>query len=495
MNEQQKTAEDVDALSNSKHLGRSNNKVARMGSGSIPRLTIEFAIPAIAGMLVNGAYNIIDSIFLGQAMGPLGQASMTAATPVMIVFMAISMWVGNGGNALSALRLGEGDREAAERSLANTVTLSFVLSILVALLAFVPSTINGLLSLSSATPEVWDNARVFIQIISAGFIFQCIGMGVNNFIRTAGAPNRALATMVVGTVVCIVFNYLFVMVLGYGIRGSAMATVIGQLASCSCVLWYFLCTPNVPLKLRARLMPLRPNVARLILTLGLASFLLQVGACVVNLVLNAMLVKYGAMSSLGPDNALASIGVVSRIAMFTVFPLIGMAIAVQPLLGFNYGAHLYDRVRKTLLCGVAGATIIAVFMWVLVHLFPLQIISAFGIIDVELRDFTIFAMKVQLMLLPLVGFQIVCSNYFQATGQPAKSVFLSLTRQILFLVPLYLFLPQWLPMWFPGLDGLDALYFAGPVADFLAVFATVIFMIREMQRIKKLESGEIQAKF
>lgn len=495
MSEQQKVAGNIDALGDPRQSGRPNNKVARMGSGSIPRLTIEFAIPAIAGMLVNGAYNIIDSIFLGQAMGPLGQASMTAANPIMIVFMAISMWVGNGGNALSALRLGEGDREAAERSLANTVTLSLVLSALVALLAFVPVTINGLLSLSSATPEVWDNARVFIQIISAGFIFQCIGMGVNNFIRTAGAPNRALATMVVGTVACIVFNYLFVMVLGYGIRGSAMATVIGQLVSCSCVLWYFLRTPNVPLKLRARLMPLRFSVTRLILTLGLASFLLQVGACVVNLVLNAMLVKYGAMSPLGPDNALASIGVVSRIAMFTVFPLIGMAIAVQPLLGFNYGAHLYDRVRKTLLCGVVGATIIAVLMWALVHLFPTQIISAFGITDVDLRDFTIFAMKVQLMLLPLVGFQIVCSNYFQATGQPAKSVFLSLTRQILFLVPLYLFLPQWLPVWFPGLNGLDALYFACPIADFLAVFATVIFMIWEMQRIRKLESGEIQAKF
>jgi putative MATE family efflux protein len=495
MSERQKVAEDIDALGNPRQSGRADSKVARMGSGSIPRLTIEFAIPAIAGMLVNGAYNIVDSIFLGQAMGPIGQASMTAANPVMIVFMAISMWVGNGGNALSALRLGEGDRQAAERSLANTVTLSLVLSALVALLAFVPVTIDGLLSLSSATPEVWGNARVFIQIISAGFIFQCIGMGVNNFIRTAGAPNRALATMVVGTVVCIALNYLFVMVLGYGIRGSAMATVIGQLASCSCVLWYFLRTPNVPLKLRASLMPLRAGVVRLILTLGLASFLLQVGACVVNLVLNAMLVKYGAMSPLGPDNALASIGVVSRIAMFTVFPLIGTAIAVQPLLGFNYGAHLYDRVRKTLLCGVVGATIIAVLMWALVHLFPTQIISAFGITDVDLRDFTIFAMKVQLMLLPLVGFQIVCSNYFQATGQPAKSVFLSLTRQILFLVPLYLFLPQWLPVWFPNLNGLDALYFACPIADFLAVFATVIFVIWEMQRIRKLESGEVQARF
>ncbi|MBO4365080.1 MAG: MATE family efflux transporter, partial [Eggerthellaceae bacterium] len=396
-----------------------------MGTDSIPRLTLEFAIPAIAGMLVNGAYNIIDSIFLGQAIGPIGQASMTAANPIMIVFMGISMLVGVGGNALSALRLGEGDREAAERSLGNTVTLSLIIWAVVAVLAFVPLTINALLSLSSATPEVWANARIFIQIISAGFIFQCIGLGVNNFIRTAGEPNRALGTMVVGAVVCIALNYLFVMVLGWGIVGSALATVAGQLVSCLCVLWYFCLTPGVPLKLHLHYMPLRAKVVRMILTLGLASFLLQVGAAALNFVLNAMLVKYGSMHPLGADNALASIGVVSRIGMFAVFPLIGMAIAVQPLLGFNYGARLFDRVRKTLLCGVVGATAIAVLMWALIHLFPVQIVSAFGIRDTDLRDFTVFALQVQLMLLPFVGFQIVCSNYFQATGQPAKSIFLT----------------------------------------------------------------------
>ncbi len=471
------------------------DKVTRMGTASIPRLIVEFAVPSILGMLVNGAYNVIDSIFLGQAMGEIGLATATVAMPIMTVFMAISMLVGNGGNALAALRMGEGNRDEADRSLGNTVTLSIILAVIVAVVAHIPACIDGLLGVSGATPEDWDYARSFIQIISLGFIFQCIGMGVNNFIRTAGAPNRALGTMIVGAVACTIFNFLFVMVLGWGVQGSALATVLGQAISCGCVLWYFIVTKNVPLKLHWHSMPLHARTVGLILSLGLASFAVQAGMAVVNFVLNNLLNMYGTASPIGAEGALASIGVVQRVAMFSVLPLIGVSIAIQPLLGFNYGAHLFMRVKKTLLYGIVGATGIAVLLWGLVHLFPTQIVGFFGIVDDELRDFTVFALKVQLFMLPFVGFQIVGSNYFQATGQPAKSIFLSLTRQILFLIPLYIGLPMVLPGWFPGYTGLDALYFAVPVADFLAIFTTVVFILIELRRLKKLERGEIVAKF
>ncbi|MCH4220851.1 MAG: MATE family efflux transporter [Eggerthellaceae bacterium] len=472
-----------------------DTKVNRMGTGSLPRLITEFAVPSIIGMLVNGAYNVIDSIFLGQAMGSIGLAAATAANPIMILFVAVAMLVGNGGNALAALRLGEGSRVEAERSLGNTVMLSIIISVVIAILAYVPFCIDSLLSLSSATPEVWDYARTFIQIISVGFIFQCIGMGVNNFIRTAGAPNRALITMVVGAVFCVIFNYLFVMVLGMGIAGSALATVCGQAVSCGCVLWYFIMTKNVPLKLHIRYMSLKAKIVGLIVSLGFASFAVQAGMAVVNFVLNALLVKYGAMNPLGSDAALASIGVVQRIAMFTVLPLIGVSIAIQPLLGYNYGAHLFARVKKTLWYGIAGATVLAVFMWALVHIFGTQIVAIFGIADKDLSDFTVFAMEVQLLLLPFVGFQIVGSNYFQATGQPIKSIFLTLSRQIIFLIPLYLLLPDILPVLFPQFTSLDALYFAVPMADFLSIFTTLIFVLWEGRRIGRLESGELAAKF
>ena len=458
-----------------KNPGR-DSKVSRMGTASIPRLITEFAIPAILGMVVNGAYNVVDSIFLGQAMGEIGLSAATVANPIMIVFMAISMLIGNGGNALAALRLGEGRRVDAEISLGNTVLLSVVVSAIVGIAALNPAVLDGLLTLSSATDDVRPYARAFLQIICFGFIFQCIGMGVNNFIRTAGAPNRALVTMLIGLVVSTALNYLFVLRLGWGVEGSALATIIGQAASCAAVLWYFVFTRNVPLKLHFRYMAPHLRVIGTILSLGFASFAVQAGMAVVNFVINHLLVQYGALSPIGADDALASIGVVQRVAMFTVLPLV-------------------DRVRKTLWYGIAGATVLGTVMWLVVHLFPEFIVGAFGITHDGLVDFTVFALKVQLLMLPFVGFQIVGSNYFQATGQPAKSIVLSLTRQILFLVPLLFALPEVLPHILPQFTGLDALYFATPMADFLSIFVTVIFIIVEMKRLRKLERGEITAKF
>lgn len=474
---------------------RQHDKVTRMGTESIPRLITEFAIPSILGMLVNGAYNVIDSIFLGQAMGEIGLSTATVAMPIMMVFMAIAMLIGNGGNALAALRMGEGKPEEAERSLGNTVTLSLIASVAVAIAMFVPACIDGLLSVSGATPEDWDYAMRFIRIISLGFIFQCIGMGVNNFIRTAGAPNRALLTMVIGAVVCTIFNYIFVLKLGWGVAGSAYATLIGQAASCISVLWFFIFTKNAPLKLHLHCMRPHAKIIRAILSLGLASFAVQAGAAVVNFAVNFLLVKYGSASAIGAEGALASIGVVQRIAMFTVMPLVGVSIAIQPLLGFNYGAKIIARVRKTLWLGVAFATSLAVMMWALVHLFPNQIVGLFGITNASLAEFTIFALKVQLLMLPFVGFQIVGSNYFQATGQPMKSTILSLTRQVLFLLPLMFWLPEVLPGWFSQFTGLDALYIATPVADFLAIFTVAIFIAIEMRRLKDVESGKITSKY
>lgn len=470
------------------------DKVSRMGTDSIPKLITEFAIPSIVGMVVNGAYNVIDSIFLGQAMGEIGLSTATVAMPVMTIFLALSMLVGNGGNALAALRLGEGRKDEANRSLGNTITLGIIIAVLVFILAHVPAVLDALLTISGATPDNWAYSHSFIQIISMGFIFQVIGMGVNNFIRTTGAPNRALLTMVIGAVACTCFNYMFVMVLGWGVQGSALATILGQACSCASVLWYFTITKGVPLRIQRWCLRLQWATVRMILSLGLASFLLQAAAAVVNLVVNNLLNIYGSTSAFGVDGALASIGVVQRVSLFTAFPLIGTSIALQPLLGYNYGARIFTRVRKTLWCGVAAATCIALIEWIIVEFYAGPIVTFFGITDDGLREFTIFALRVQVCMLPLVGFQIVGSNYFQATGQPAKAIFLSLTRQFLFLLPLYLFMPQMLPTLVSTLTSLDALYFAFPMADVLSVMVTGIFIYLEMSRLAKLEKGLIQPK-
>lgn len=475
--------------------GAESTKITRMGSGSIPKLVAEFAIPSVCGMLVNGAYNVISSIFLGQAMGELGLSVATAANPTMIIFMALSMLVGMGGNSLCALRLGEGRHDKAEQTLGNTVTLSLFIWVLVFFLAMCPPIINALLTISSATDTVRPFAQTYIRILAAGFIFQCIGAGVNNFIRTAGAPNRALVTMIVGAVSCAAFNFLYVMVLGWGVPGSAFATICGQAVSCATVLWYFLKTKDAPLKLRLDAMRPDGQTIGKILALGLASFAVQVAAAVVNFVVNYVLVTYGSQSSIGAENALACMGVVQRLAMFAVLPVIGTAAAIQPLLGFNYGARLIGRVRTTLKWGVGVATILAFLFWAVLHMFPQQVVALFGITDAGLLAFTTKALTVWMIMLPFVGFQVVCSNYFQATGQPFKSTVLSLTRQVIFLIPALLILPEVIPHLMPGMEGIDGVYFATPVADFAATFTTAVVMIPEIKRLKKIERGEIEVKY
>ena len=465
-------------------------RLARMGTAPIPKLIGEFAVPSVVGMVVNGSYNLIDSIFLGNAVGEMGLSVVTVANPIMIVFMALAMLVGNGGNALAALRLGAGNRDAAERALGNVIGLSLLLAVVVAAVALNPAFLDWLLTASSATDEVRPQARVFIQILCFGFVFQCIGMGVNNFIRTAGAPARALGTMVIGLVAATAFNFLFVIMLGWGVAGSAIATIAGTACSAGAVLWYFLFAPDVPLRIRARCLVPAPRLVGTILAFGFPSFAVQAGMAAVNFVLNFQLVAYGAASPIGAEDALAAIGVLNRIGMFTVMPLIGIAVALQPLLGYNYGAGRIDRVRKTLWLGIAAATGFGVVEWAAIMLAPEAIVAAFSITHPGLVEFTVFALRVQFVMLPFVGFQIVGSNYFQATGQPAKSIFLTLTRQILFLVPLLLVLPGVLPRIAPGLTGLDALYFAAPISDFLAIFTVAVFIAWEMRRLRRMEAAE-----
>lgn len=461
-----------------------SDRVNRMGTGSIPKLVVEFAIPAILGMVVNGAYNLIDSVFLGHGAGELGLSAITVASPTMTIFLALAMLIGAGGNALCALRLGEGKHDEAEHILGNTATLGVIVSIALAVFAHIPFVVEPLLDLSSATDAVRPYAREFIQIISLGCVFQVVGMGLNNFIRTTGAPNRALVTMLIGAVGCTIFNAIFVLWLGWGVVGSAWATVCGQAISCATVIWYFTKTPGVPLRLRRRYFPVKAKLARNILSLGAASFAVQAAGAIVGFLINFMLVKYGALDPIGADNALASVGVVQRIGMFVILPLIGVSIAIQPLLGFNYGAKLWDRVKATLNVGVAGATAMGTVMWVLIMVFAPQIVGFFGINDPSLAEFTAFALRVDLIFLPLIGFQVVGSNYFQATGQPMKSIILSLTRQILFLVPLLFILPEVLPSIAPMLDSLDAVYFAVPLADVIAAVTVLVFVVVELRKLK-----------
>jgi len=325
--------------------------------------------------------------------------------------------------------------------------------------------------------------RLSIRIIAAGFIVQFFGLAFNNFIRTAGDPARALYTMVAGTLSCIGVNFLFVMVLDWGVAGSAWATLFGQTVTAVLVFWYFVFSKKAPFKIRKRYLRLISHFVRRILILGSAAFALQVASAIVNVFLNYQLVTLGALSPIGSSGALATLGVVNRIAIFVLFPLMGVATAAQPLFGYNYGAKDFKRVIKTFQVALIWIVIIGAFFWVLVRLFPEPIVGLFGVQD-DLLEFSTRALIVQMFMTPLLGLQALGSNYFQASGQPLKSMFLSLTRQILYLIPLIFLAPIVITAINPSLTPLEGLYYSFPVADALSVITTVILITIEFRKLK-----------
>ncbi len=453
----------------------------RLGTNSILKLLLEFSIPAVIMMTFNALYNIVDSIFLGQAVGDMGIAVTTLAFPITIILMGLSALAGQGGNAFAAIQLGEDKVDEVERTLGNTVLLLIIISAIIALCGIV--LIDPILAVVGTTPELWDMTKLFVQILMIGYIFQCIGMGANNFLRTEGKPMLALFTSVFGTVMCIVFNFVLVMMMGLGVAGSAIATLAGQGCGMVPVIWYLARGKDAPFHLRLSRMKPDVRLWGIILSLGVASFIMQVANAVINSILNQTLAYYGALDPVGASGALAAIGVASRINGFAFLPAVGVLMGAQTLIGYNYGARKWKRVLKSYWLGVLFATAILTGFFVLIHLIPGPIVQLFGVSG-DLEQFCIFALYVMTAMFPLVGFQMMSSNYFQSTGQPLKASLLSLTRQVLFLIPLLLLLPQFLPG-FIDVTSLQAICFTYPTADVLSIITTGAFIIPEILKLRR----------
>ncbi len=459
----------------------------RLGTERIGKLLFEFSVPAIVSMVFNTLYNVVDTVFLGQAYADgSGVAVTTLALPVMTILMGFSMIAGQGGNALAAIQLGQGKKDQVEKTLGNSATLLVGIAVAIALVAGV--LIDPILAGIGTTDELWSKTKTFIQIICFGFVFQSLGMGLNNFLRTAGKPNLALGTMVFGTVMCIALNFLFVIVLGFGVAGSASATILGQACGMVPVVWHFTLSKNAAFKLRLRCCKPDFRLMKSILTLGIASFVMQVAATFVGIVLNHVVNRYGATDPIGTTAALAAIGVAQKATSFAFTPLIGLIMGAQPIIGFNYGAKLWQRVLDTLKWASVTGACIGGFFFLLVQLIPVPIVSLFGVSG-DLEDFAVFALRVYVIFLAPVGFQIVGASYFQSSGQPLKAAILEMTRQIIMLIPLYLFLPDALTALF-GLTGLQGVVICVPVSDALSVCVTTCFVIREVRKLRRWRDGK-----
>lgn len=463
-----------------------NQSPDRLGTEPLGKLLLEFSIPAIIMMVFNMLYNVVDTAFLGWAIPDgSGVAVMTLAVPVMTILMAFPMLAGQGGSALGAIQLGRGDKPIVERTLGNTTVLLIGMAAIVAVCAW--TCIEPLLDLLNTPDAIRPQTRLFLQIICVGSVFQCLGMGLNNFLRVAGKPNLSLATSVFGTVMCIIFNYIFVILMGQGVAGSAVATILGQCCGMIPVIWYFVFAKTAPFHLR--LSQCRPDVRLMgqICMLGMASFAMQCAQVITSLIFNEVVTKYGSLDPIGATGALASIGVGFRAMMITFCPLVGITMGAQPIIGYNYGARNWQRVLDIFkLAAILGTCIGAVF-FAFCQLAPELIVSVFGL-EAQLAAYSARAVTIMSIFLPLVGFQVVGSSYFQASGQPVKAAVLSLTRQVLFLIPLYLLAPPVFASVF-GVSELFGVVCCIPTADLLSVVFTTGFVVYEVKKLRDLRDG------
>jgi putative MATE family efflux protein len=447
-----------------------------LGTSSIPALIWKFSLPSIVGMLVSALYNVVDRVFIGQSVGPLGIAGATIVFPLMMIQVALSTLIGLGATALISINLGKRDRETAERVLGNGFALIIAVAVSASILGLL--FLDPLLKLFGASEAVLPYARDYSSVILAGTIFQVLALGVNNFIRGEGNPRRAMGSMLIGAVLNAILCPVFLFVFHMGMRGAGIATILSQAVSAIWVMSYYLSGRSV-LKLRVANLRPRRDIVPSILALGSAPFAVNLAVSLVNGIMNNQLQRYGG------DLAVSAMGVVFALVSLFVFIAFGINGGVQPIIGYNYGADRPDRVRQAALFAIGAATAAFTLGFAAVELFPRALVAPFAGKSAELADMSAAALARVLLCMPLIGFQIVASGYFQAVGKPKHSMLLSLSRSVLFLIPLLYIMPA-----FAGLTGL---WFAPATADFLAAAVTAFFFGREMKRLGLKPSPESRA--
>ncbi|WP_123053021.1 MATE family efflux transporter [Clostridium sp. JN-1] len=444
-----------------------------LGKESIGKLLLRFSIPAVIGMVVNSLYIIIDRIFIGRVVGAMAISGVSLTFPIGIIIMGFGMLIGVGGSACISIRLGQNRKDEAEKILGNSFILLIVISILVTIVLSI--FIDPILKSFGASANTIEYARQFISIIIYASVIQNLGFGLNNIIRAEGNPKKAMMTALIGAPINILLDYIFICVLGFKIRGAAIATVISQTITCIWVVTYFLGN-NSMLKLKKENFKLEKNIVSNIIAIGMAPFAMQVASSAVNIILNKSLAVYGG------DLAIGAMGIISGISTLVLMPIFGINQGAQPIIGFNYGANKYKRVKKTLIIACIVGTLISSAGSLVVQIAPTALVQLFNKNDANLTNITVHGLKIYMLMFAIVGFQIVSSNFFQAIGKAKTAMFLGLSRQVIVLIPMIIILPHTFK--------LDGVWMAAPISDFIASIITAVFLLIEVKRLNCKEESE-----
>lgn len=458
-------------------IGQSNP----LGYADIRALVLSFAIPSVVGMVANAIYNIVDQIFIGWGVGYLGNAATNVAFPLVTLSVALALLFGNGSAAKMSLELGAGNQEKARQVVGTGVLLLGISGVL--LLALIWVFFQPLLIALGSTPDVLPYARDYIRGVSLGIPFLIFSVGFSAVIRADGDPRYSMLCVLSGVVMNTILAPVFLFALNMGVFGVGLATSLSQLFSFFVTILYIPRLRHV--RLSAHCLQLKWDNCRTVFSCGLSHFINQISITVVQIVLNNSLVYYGALSIYGSDIPLACAGLIIKVNTIVMAFVIGLAQASQPIIGFNYGAGQYERVRKTFRFAMFTVTLISVAAFLAFQIFPRQIISLFGRGSEAYYVFSQRYFRVFMFFTFINGIQPVSSNFFTSIGKATKGAFLALTRQILCLLPLVLLLPL--------LMGIDGILYAGPAADLIAAALSVYLISREMKRMRALEAQEVPA--
>ena len=466
----------------------SNDAASRLGTESVGKLLFKFSLPAVTGMLANALYNIVDRIFVGQEVNHDALAGLTLVMPLMTVVLAFAMLFGIGTANLISIRMGEGRRQDAENALNHCFFLLLGVGLLMTAIGLWQ--MDAIMSLLGAqeNSNVLGYAQSYFQIILYGTVFSLLGFGFSHCTRAQGFPAMTMITMLIGAGLNIILDYFFIIIFKWEVEGAAYATIISQAAAAIWILRFSMGKKAI-IKLRFKSFKLSSSVIKYIMAFGSAQFILQMMMSGIQLLYNYSMGIYGPEAlqiENGGDIALGGMSIVVSISMLIYMTIFGINQGAQPILGYNYGARLYDRVIKTYIRAVAAGTVICVAGFIAVQLFPGYLVRLFasesnlsvsGESFNKLMDFSVKALRIMLLLLPAAAFQIISTNFFVVTGRPKTSIFLSLLRQCLLLIPCILI--------FGNIWGLWGVVAAAPVTDTLALLITLVMVFFELKKLKK----------
>lgn len=447
-----------------------------LGTKSIKALLRQYAVPGIIAMTASSLYNMVDSIFIGHipGSGPLAISGLAVTFPLMNISAALGTLVGVGAATMISVLLGQKNYEVAGKVLSNEVTLNTIVGLLFTVVTMI--FMDPILLFFGASENTLPFARDYMMIIAAGNVITHLYFGLNSVIRSSGNPNLAMGLTLFTVISNAILDPVFIYILGMGIRGAAIATVLCQTLALAYTLWYFLDQKRFLHLNKKHIFQLDWRIAKDSLAIGMGPFLMNLASCIVVLFINNQLLKYGG------DLAIGAYGIVNRISFLFAMVVVGFNHGMQPIAGYNYGARLYSRVREVYIRTAMWATIVVTVGFIVSEFFPGPAVSLFTN-DPQLKSLATKGLRMMNIVFPIVGFQMVTTNLFQCLGMVSKSIFLSLTRQLLFLVPCVYFLPA-------ALGSEIGVWYSFPISDFLSSVLTAILAIGLLKKLGKLKDGD-----